>query len=96
MTARSGDLAIPRVHGRIATVRSNPFPRKEFISMYQIGAFIALFIAFVSLVLLTQVPPVDDQPAVATTTWGQSAAAAASERSDLGFGEFLSPVRAGR
>jgi hypothetical protein len=64
--------------------------------MYQIGAFIALFIAFVSLILLTQVPPVDDQPAVATTTWGQSVAAAASERSDLGFGESIASIRAGR
>jgi hypothetical protein len=54
--------------------------------MYQITAFIALFIAFVSLVLLTQMPMTDDQPAVATTLWGAVSGSANSTE----------PMRAGR
>jgi len=60
-----------------------------------ITAFIALFIAFVSLVLLTQVPPIDDQPAIAKTTWGESVAAA-PDRCDPEAGDPSDSLQAGR
>jgi len=74
-----------------------PIPAQETHSVYQIAAFVALFIAFVSLVLLTQVPPIDDQSAMAVTTWGQSVSVtAASDGCDPGCGGSRTPMQAGR